>query len=244
VQGPQAARATSVDTGNVYERVRQEIVTTVSALSDDELRVRVPATPAWSVRDVLAHVVGLATDLNAQRFPSASDPAGTAWTARQVERSQGRAVHEVLAEWDREAPSFEAGLRAFGYELGSHFVADGHAHYQDIRGALGLSSDRDELTVRVALDHYLGFFEEMLTDARWGTLDVVAGIEMRRLGTRGPHHARVRAEPFELLRTLSSRRSAHQIRELDWHGDLEGLLSLLRSALSGNYSLRDTDLIE
>ena len=39
----------------------------------------VPATPAWTVHDVLAHVIGLAADLNAQRFPE--DEGGVAWSA-------------------------------------------------------------------------------------------------------------------------------------------------------------------
>jgi len=243
VQDDRAARAASVDTAKVYERVRQEFVTTVSALSEVELRVRVPATPAWSARDVLAHVIGLAADLNAQRFPSADDD-GTAWTARQVQRGRGRTLAELLGEWDLEAPTFEAGLRAFGYEFGSHFVADVHAHYQDVRGALNFAPDVDDLTVQVALDHYLGFVDQLLTASGWGVLDVVAGAEVRRLGVPGPHKARVRAEPFEVLRTVSARRSAHQIRALDWDGDLEALLALLQNILSDGYSLPEADLIE
>ena len=125
----------------MYERVRQEFVTTVSALSEVELGVRVPATPAWSVRDVLGHVVGLAADLDALRFPSADDD-GTAWTAVQVRRGRDRTLSELLGEWDVQAPTFEAGLRAFGYEFGSHFVADVHAHYQDVRGALSFAPRR------------------------------------------------------------------------------------------------------
>jgi len=244
VRDDRAARAATVDTGNLYERVRHEFVTTVSGLSEGELVVRVPATPAWSVRDVLAHVVGLAADLNGQRFPSADDVSGTAWTAVQVRRGRGRALAEVLDEWEREAPTFEAGLHAFGYEFGSHFVADVHAHYQDVRGALGFAPDVDDLTVRVALDHYLGFIDQLLTGSGWGVLDVVAGAEASRLGGPGPHQARVRAEPFEVLRTVSARRSAHQIRALDWDGDLEALLALLQNALGGGYELPETDLDE
>jgi hypothetical protein len=101
----------------------------------------------------------------------------------------------VLAEWDREAASFENGLQSFGYEAGSHLVADLHAHLQDVRGTTGVLRDADEVTVRVALDHYLGFADEMVTDARWGTLEVVAGTEARTLGAHGPHHARLRAQP-------------------------------------------------
>ena len=99
-----AARAASVDTAAVYERVRREFVTTVSALSELELAVQVPATPLWSVRDVLAHVVGLAGDFNAQRFPSADDEGGTAWTAVQVQGGRARTLAELLGEWGPGGP--------------------------------------------------------------------------------------------------------------------------------------------
>ena len=147
----------------------------------------VPATPAWSVRDVLAHVVGLAADLNAQRFPAADDASGRAWTDGQVARGRGGSIADLAAEWDREAPTFEEGLRAFGYEMGSHFVADLHAHYQDVRGALGEPAETDDVTVRVALDHYLGFMNQMLGDAEWGTLEVDAAGESAQLGAAGEH---------------------------------------------------------
>lgn len=39
------------------------------------------------------------------------------------------------------------------------------------------------------------FADEMLTDARWGALEVVAGTEARTLGAHGLHHARLRAQP-------------------------------------------------
>jgi hypothetical protein len=204
----------------------------------------VPATPAWSVRDVLAHVVGLAADLNAQRFPETADAAGDAWTARQVERGRGRPIDDLCKEWDREAPVFEEGLRLFGYEMGSHFVADLHAHYQDVRGAVGAPPETDELTVRVALDHYAGSVNGLLTEAKWGTLDVVAGGETDRLGADGRHRARLHATPFEVLRLLSGRRSERQIRALAWEGDLDALLELLRCGLPGGYSLPADDLVE
>jgi hypothetical protein len=244
VQDPRLARAASVDTGNVYERTRREFIATVVALSDQKLHAQVPATPAWSVRDVLAHVVGLAADLNAQRLPAPDDVGGTAWTNLQVERGRGRALGEVLAEWEREAAPFEDGLRAFGYEVGSHFVADLHAHYQDVRHAIGLPADADELTVRVALDHYLGFIDAMLREAGWGRLDVDAVGEARHLGDPGPHKARLCAQPFELLRSVSGRRSVRQIRALEWHGDADDLLALLQTSFAGGYSLPDADLVD
>ena len=49
---------------------------TVGDLQAHDAATPVPAAPAWVVGDVLAHVVGLATDLNAQRLPDGSDVGG------------------------------------------------------------------------------------------------------------------------------------------------------------------------
>ncbi len=235
---------TAVDTGNVYERTRREFISTIVGLQPDQLLRGVPATPAWSVVNVFAHVIGLAADLNAQRFPPPDDIGGTLWTHAQVSARQTSSVVEMVAEWDREAALFEDGLRAFGYEFGSHFVADLHAHYQDVRQALGLDPYQDQLTVAVALDHYVGFVDGFLTTSGWGTLDIVSETVTRRLGTVGRHTAQVTAEPFEVLRSLSGRRSAKQIRALNWHGDVEGVLEQLQLGFNGSYSLPAIDLID
>lgn len=239
-----AARAADVDTGAVYERTRLAMVATIQALTVAQFEQPVPATPEWRVRDVLAHVVGLAADLNAQHFPAADDAGGAAWSRQQVESRRDMPIEQLLAEWAREAPAFEGGLRLFGYGEGSHFVADLHAHHQDVRGALGLGRDDDPLTVAVALDHYAGYLGQLLTGAAWGTVEIEAGGEVRVAGGAGPRHARVRASAFDVLRALSARRSPAQIRALGWTGDVEELLALLQSALSGGYSLPVADVVE
>jgi hypothetical protein len=239
-----AERITSVDPGQVYERTRQAMVSTVAQLTAHQLTRIVPATPDWRVRDVVAHVCGLAADLNAQRFPAADDVGGAAWSAQQVAQRRDLPLEDVLAEWAREAPAFEDGLRLFGYVEGSHFVADLHAHHQDVRGALGLSRDDDPLTVAVALDHYVGYLGELLSDATWGTVEIVAGGETRVAGSAGRWHARLVAPPFEVLRALSARRSAVQVRALDWTGDADALVALLQSAFAGGYALPTADVHE
>ena len=244
VDDGRSAREASVDTGALYERVRRDFVAVVEALPDEQLDRRVLATPAWAGRDGLAHVVGLAADLNAQRFPEPDDVGGVAWADHQVELRRTWTVVELTAEWEREAATFEDGLRAFGYEFGSHFVADVHAHQQDVRNTVGLPPDNDELTVAVALDHYLGFIDELLADAKWGALEVVAGTEVRQLGASEGHCARVRAAPFELLRAFSARRSVRQVLALDWDGDVHGLLALLQAGFGGGYSFPMADLDE
>ena len=109
---------------------------------------------------------------------------------------------------------------------------------------LGLTAARDEITVAVALDHYLGFVNDLLVAGGWGTLEVVAGNEVRRLGGKGRCRARVVAPPFDLLRALSGRRSERQLRVLEWRGDVDAFVGFLQTSLGRGYSLRETDLTE
>lgn len=238
-------RAEVVDPGDVYEATRRRFERTIRSLDDSQLHTFVPAAPEWRVRDVLAHVVGLAADLNAQRFPAADDIGGTAWGAAQVAARRGLSVEHLLAEWGRESPTFADGLRLFGYEEGSHFIADLHAHHQDVLGALGLPRDDDSLTVAVSLDHYLDFMHQMLSDCRWGVLAVQAGHEVRVLGVEaGPGRAQLSGPAFEVLRVFSARRSASQVRRLRWRGDVDSLLELMALGFNGGYALPFADVFE
>jgi hypothetical protein len=202
------------------------------------LRIRVPSTPLWTVHDVLAHVVGLAADLNALHFPEDDDLGGEAWNAAQVNSRRHRSLSELVAEWDHGAPTFEHGLRAFGYEFGSHFVADLHAHYHDVRTALGLHDEPDDVAVAVSLDHYLGYLDERLTERGDGAIRFVAGSIDRVVGG-APVVAALHAEPFDLLRAVSARRSLRRMRAMKWEGDIDTALSLLQSAFLGGYTFPD-----
>jgi uncharacterized protein (TIGR03083 family) len=226
---------TQPDPGDVYDAVRLAFVRMLRAAPSTALATAVPATPAWTVKDVVAHVVGLAADLNALRFPDADDTGGDRFSARQVSSRAGCTLDELIAEWDVEAPVFEGGLRAFGYEFGSHFVADVHAHYHDVRAAVSLSDDPDPVAVGVALDHYLGHIDEQLTARGEGRVRMVADGLDRTVG-RGEVVATLRTEPFTLLRVLSARRSLREVRALPWTGDVDRALALIVAAFDGGYA--------
>lgn len=214
---------TTVDCGEVYERSRLALVDLVRSLDGAQLATTVPATPAWTVRDVLAHVVGITADLNAQRFP-AGDPE--AWTAAQVSSREGWSVEELAAEWDREAPAFEDGLRLFGHELGSHYVGDLLQHTQDVRSALGLPPlADDDPALAVGLDHYLHTAHLALGSDHAVEITAADGATWT-LGD-GPVVARLGAPRLELFRALGGRRTEAEVRACDWEGDVDAVLPSL-----------------
>ena len=77
-----AERAGSVDAAPRYEDLRQEFIGIVRAASEDELEAPVAASPAWRVRDVLAHVTGITYDLNRQNL--AGDSSGLCQTPAMI----------------------------------------------------------------------------------------------------------------------------------------------------------------
>jgi len=230
-----ADRAAHLDGGAIYAQARARFVDLIESLTDAELATNIPATPAWRVRDALAHVVGITADLNAGNIRMV-DPE--AWTAEQVTLRRNRSIADVIAEWDREGPTFEDGLRRFGYSMGAHFVGDLFTHYQDVRAALGLPADRDDLLVRVSLDFYLESWDEALAEAEPGSIEVIAGAERQTVG-RGAAFATVAADPFEILRACSGRRSADQIRAFTFTGDRERTIATI-----SRYSLPEQAVVD
>ena len=224
-----------VDCGAIYEDLRQELITLFRSLSDDELATTVPATPDWSVRDVLSHVVGINHDLNRLIFGTRGDES---WTVIHVETRRGRDLEEVITEWDSEAPKFEQGLRELGYEVGSHFVGDLLQHFADVLHALGRPHPANDLRLAVALDFYLMSFEETLNEATSATVEIAVGDEKWVLGS-GPIVAALSASRYDAFRALGGRRSAEQIRALDWQGDVDAVLPVI-----SRYPLPEQPIVE
>lgn len=211
-----------VDAGAVYERVRRDLLALVRSLDDGALALRVPATPAWTVKDVVAHLVGIDADLNAGRFPAAGVGARDAWTAEQVHVRRDRTVAELEAEWEQEAPTFEDGLRLFGYEVGSHYVGDLLQHATDVRATVREPRSGDAEALAVALDFYLDSCHQTLG----GAVTVSVGDAEWTLGPP-PAVASLTTDRFELFRALGGRRSEAQLRALAWTGDVDAIVPVL-----------------
>jgi uncharacterized protein (TIGR03083 family) len=221
--GPSMIVEHDLDCGAVYGRRRRDLMATAADLSGGQLAVTVPATPAWTVHDVLAHVVGIAADLNAGRFGT-GDP--DAWSADQVRERRDRSVAQLAAEWEREGPQFEDGLRVLGYEIGAHYVGDLLQHELDIHDALGLPPVVDGDAVTAALDFYLDDLHVRLVERRIGGVEVSCGTRRLTVGG-GQVVAALEASELDLLRALAGRRSEAEVRAFTWTGNVEDVLPAL-----------------
>ena len=80
--------------GAIYAETRERVAALVRSLSPDELHGVVPTTPAWSPRDIVGHLAGVASDAVTGTIGGlGTEP----WTAVQVEARRAMTLEEVLA---------------------------------------------------------------------------------------------------------------------------------------------------
>jgi len=196
--------------------------------------VTVPACPAWTVADTIAHVIGIADDFRAGRLDGLGSDA---WTAAQVEPRRGRSLTELFDEWE----GLDGFLVGFGTDdpwMGTRLVADLVTHEHDIRGALGRPGARDSDAVLLGLERYAPSFAERAADAGLASVAVHAGG--RSWGATADAALELHGTPFDVLRALTGRRSDAQVLRLDWRGADPGPYVGLVSP----YGQRDDDLVE
>ncbi|GFG71332.1 maleylpyruvate isomerase family mycothiol-dependent enzyme [Mycolicibacter senuensis] len=192
----------------IYRAARGRIGALAAGLGDHQLRTPVPATPGWTVHHVLAHLVGGAADVLAGRLDGAP---GDSWTARHVAERRRRPVEELLDEWQRAAPAVEASLPE--RHTGPNLAADAICHEADLHEALGLArTDREHWQpFLAAMGHFPG---RRLRDT--ATLVITDELDRQWRCGSGESVMELRADGYELLRGLFSRRSRRQIAGWDW----------------------------
>ncbi len=203
---------------DAYAGCRLRIGVLVRGLGAEAASRPVAACPGWSVADVVSHLAGVVDDAVHGRL----DGVTTApWTAAQVEARRGRPLADVVEEWDEQAPHFESLLDAVG-EAGHQAVTDVVTHEHDLRAALDApdarTSDAVGIGVRFVALHVAEAARSLGHPLR---VEVAGGPAV------GPDDAAVvlRGERFELLRAMTGRRTADQLRRLAWEGDPEGVLA-------------------
>jgi len=201
------ADATDPDLPRLYRDSRARAVSLVSSLGDAALGAEAPACPAWSVRDVVAHLTAVAEDAVAGRL---AGPPSDEQTAAQVARFAGREVTEILARWAAVALRFEYLI---GRSRARAAVIDMASHEHDIRGAIRQPGARDAEAVWHSA-------EWLLTGLRPSVpLRVVVEDGQFRLGSGNGPELRLTTSRFEAFRWRMGRRSRGQLAALDWSGD-------------------------
>jgi uncharacterized protein (TIGR03083 family) len=99
----------------------------------------VPACPGWTIRQLLAHLAGVAQDIVALNL----EKKGTGpWADAQVARLGGHSIDDLLDLWGQSLDTVSAKL-AFASDAGvCQLVFDTLTHEHDIRGALSEPGSR------------------------------------------------------------------------------------------------------
>jgi uncharacterized protein (TIGR03083 family) len=238
----------------IYGQLQEELAALVLEHADRSGQ-RVPACPEWEVRDVLAHVAGLAQDAVTGNLPTMDlleqwrddEVADTRdqMTAGQVERVADRSIGDVVDDW-RELtvtlfPMLSGDVPFPGpapFGLDAVLVTDLVIHAQDVRGALGAPHVPDGPALSMALATYGFGVDYRIRQLDLPALAVRYGGKERILGEGAPA-ASVAGDRFELVRAFGGRRSRRQILALEWSGHPGPYLPLIPA-----YGERADDLVE
>jgi uncharacterized protein (TIGR03083 family) len=189
-----------------YRETRARVITLARDADPAALEVYAPAAPEWRVRDLLAHLSGVAADITTGNLDGVTTDA---WTAAQVDARRDRPVDDVLAEWDDQGAAVDELVPQFPELLAGQLVVDTATHEHDIRGALDAPGARDADAIALT-------FPTMVRDRLVGLrLDTEHGAIVA-----GPEPTTtVRAPRFEFFRAMTGRRSLDQIRAYHWGGE-------------------------
>lgn len=186
----------TIDLGVLYGGARERIAGLVTAPGIDPDLI-VPATPKWSVHDVVAHVSGIAADGTSGNMAGAP---GDEWTAAQVARGAGKSIAELLAEWEQTGTMMAGFLSSPAGAGASAAVVDIHTHEADLRHALGLP-------VAVPSD-FLAWAGAAMRERFAGQCEE-AGLPP----------VDVAVDDFEFLRGCLGRRTEAEVLSYDWSAD-------------------------
>ena len=189
-----------------------------SLVLDSDPDRRVPGSPAWSVRDVVAHLAGLCEDWVGHRLDRyASD----SWTNAQVIRFASYPLDEILGRWDVSVSVFASlpddptmgppARWAFG---------DAVIHEADLRGALGVGRVPEE-AMSLALQGAISRWRQQLNNAKAPTL-LVRATDLREwwIGVPDdPATVTVEVPAYELFCALAGRRTQEQVRSWSWDAE-------------------------
>lgn len=211
--------------GHRYLAAHARIVDLVAPLDDGLV---IPATPGWSLLDLLAHLAGAAHDLARVDVDLWSLDE---WTAAQVEARRGMGRDDVLAEWAEHAAAAAAVVDdPTGVGLDEAFarmpIIDATGHEGDILEAIGRPASIDAADWAI-----IGPHREMML----GYLVAEAGLPPLRvrtpegddwtLGGDAPGTT-VELSRDELWRSLMGRRPRTVVERYAWTGDPEPYLAI------------------
>ena len=241
----------------MYAEAYQRGQVRVTALmSGRDPETPVPATPEWTVLDVVRHLTGVSVDLSNLVLENfASDE----WTEAQVLSRRGMTLDEVVAEWNSIIGPASVLLDAIGdlglpetvasavgttrvSEIPAMAISDILHHEFDIRNAYGDRHGRDILDIQFSAAGHVKSLRRVFDAAGLETIRIEASDSGMGWDIGyGEPVATLTASSFELMRAIGGRRTRGEIREMGWDGDPEPFLDHM---VVPHLTMRETSLKE
>ena len=191
----------------------------------DVAELKVPACPAWTIRQTVAHLTGVADDIVSLNM----EGKGTdQWTCAQVDRLGGNSIDELLDLWGQMIDPVTKLLRLAPEGSGCQLVFDTLTHEHDIRGALSEPGSRTgDIAFEVALAFVTTAYDQMARQSELPavrlTTPTVGAVQLGDPDT-ATEQLTLHISDFEYLRAFGGRRSVRQLLALPWRGDPTNLI--------------------
>lgn len=199
--------------GNAYGSVRRSLVSLLRE-ANGASEFPVPACPGWSVRDAVAHLVGICR--------SAEANLGRGLAGRSDLAADGLSelgLDALVAEWERSGVEVEQALAQPGHSpRRAMLVMDAFTHELDIRFAIGVPVPVEHPAFRGAFEVVIGGLSASVVTLGLPPFRLETGAEGWIVGGGEPV-AVVRGPKTDLYRSLTGRRTYQQIGQLDWSSD-------------------------
>lgn len=174
-----------------YLQLRDRVIALLADLDQNDGEKLVPACPAWNVRNLVSHIVGVPEDILESRMSGVTTET---WTQAQVDRHKFDSIAQLREILINQKSKFDVVLPNIPSPVNSQFVMDAVAHEHDLREALGKPGAQDSLAVKVA-------YAWLLSHDRYSD-DFIEKLQVLRISE------------FQKMRALSGRISIEHMNAL------------------------------
>jgi uncharacterized protein (TIGR03083 family) len=185
------------EVSQAYVDLRARVVALLRETPEQSAIDQVPHCPTWTVNELASHLLGVPDDIVHGRMEGVGSDA---WTQAQVVRHQAKTLRQIADELAALAERFDPMLPHVPAMARSQMVMDAVTHEHDLRHALGAPGERDSMAVRAGLAWLMSW----CTRTNPATASAIAAVG---------------ASDFDVLRSLTGRRSAAQMVALGLPAD-------------------------
>ena len=180
------------EVSQAYVELRARVVALLRETPEQSAIDQVPHCPTWTVNELASHLLGVPDDIVHGRMEGVGSDA---WTQAQVVRHQAKTLRQIADELAALAERFDPMLPHVPAMARSQMVMDAVTHEHDLRHAVGAPGERDSMAVRAGLAWLMSW----CTRTNPATASAIAAVG---------------ASDFDVLRSLTGRRSMAQMAAL------------------------------